>query len=130
MRPKEFARVDVEDYCTAFLGALQKNPNFLNPDCGGAHPKIINRMFLSGIQTSHFRARTQKYDTENVKETFAAIKKVLPKYQESISMDMVPAIKSPPHISRQAEEFNINTSFCHVICCYCAIQSSVKLSEL
>ena len=98
MKPKEFSRVDVEDYCTAFLGALQKNPNFLNPDCGGAHPKIINRMFLSGIQTSHFRARIEKYDTENVKETFAAIKKVLPKYQESISMDMVPAIKSPPHI--------------------------------
>ena len=96
MKPKEFSRVDVEDYCTAFLGALQKNPNFLNPDCGGAHPKIINRMFLAGLQTSHFRLRIEKYDTETVKGTLTAIKKVLPRYQESIAMDMVPSVKFCP----------------------------------
>ena len=53
-------------------------------------------MFLAGLQTSHFRDRIKKHDTETVKATLAAIKKVLPKYQESIAMDMVPLVKSSP----------------------------------
>ena len=53
-------------------------------------------MFLAGLQSSHFRDRIKKHDTETVKATLAAIKKVLPKYQESIAMDMVPFVKSSP----------------------------------
>ena len=96
MKPKEFSRDDVENYCAGFLGALQKNPNFQDPDCGGASPKLINKMFLAGLQTSHFRERIKKYDTETVKATLSAIKKVLPRYQESFAMDMVPSVKFPP----------------------------------
>ena len=96
MKPKFFSREDVEDYCLAFLGTLKKNPNFTDPDCGGTSPKIINKMFLAGLQTTHFRERIEKHDTETVTATLAAIKKVLPKYQESIAMDMVPLVKSSP----------------------------------
>ena len=96
MEPKNFSREDVEDYCMAFLGALTKNPNFTDPDSGGTSPKVINKMFLKGLQTSHFRERIEKHDTETVTATLAAIKKVLPKYQESIAMDMVPLVRSTP----------------------------------
>ena len=54
MKPNEFAREDVEDYCAAFLVALQKRV-FLYPNGGGAHPQITNKMFLAGLQTSHSR---------------------------------------------------------------------------
>ena len=79
-----------------FLGTLQKNPNFTDPDCGGTSPKNINKMFLAGLQTTHFRERIERHNTETVVETLAAIDKVLPKYQDSIAMDMVPLVKSIP----------------------------------
>ena len=88
MKQKVFSRTDVEDHCTAFLGALLKNPNFCDPDCGGAAEEFINDLFLAGIQTSHFRERTKKYKTKTVNKTYSAIMKVLPKYQQSLAMDI------------------------------------------
>ena len=81
MEVKEFSRADIENYCTNFLGTLLKNPTFTNPDCGGADEEIINQMFLTGLQTSHFRKRFQKFNTKKVNATYSAITKTLPKHQ-------------------------------------------------
>ena len=96
MKPKDFCRADIEDYCTTFLSTLLKNPTFVKPEDGGADQEIINDMFIAGIQTSHFRERINKFNCKNVNATYAAIKTVLPKYQDSLAMDLVPTTKTPP----------------------------------
>ena len=45
---------------------------------------------------NHTFVNVLRNNTEDVKVTLAAMKKVLPKYQESIAMDMVPSGKSSP----------------------------------
>ena len=94
MKPQDFCRANIEVYCVAFLGALRKNPNFRNPESGAAAAEgIINYMFLLGLQSVYFRERIQKVALKEVNITNAAIKKVLPKYQESNATDIVPAGK-------------------------------------
>ena len=55
--PQDFWRANIEDYCFAFLEALNKNPNFHIPEYGDAAEAIINDIFLVGLQIIHFCER-------------------------------------------------------------------------
>ena len=95
-----FDRSAIDIYSQQFLATLLKNPTFENPSAGGTSKKNINKLFLLGIQPEHFRLQIEKYDTENVIDTFSAIVEKLPIYQISADMGMAPIalIARTPHM--------------------------------
>ena len=86
-----FSRELVDEYAFTFLATLIDHPTFEDPKQGGTSAKKINLLFLAGLQPEHFRLQIEKFDTENARDTFETIMIVLPKYQESVDIGMVPA---------------------------------------
>ena len=95
-----FSRAALEKYTTSFLGALTENPNFRNPEAGGADEEVINQLFIDNIQPEHFRTTLGRYNSKAIKKTYRAIKIEIPVYQRSLDSGMVPPVqrveKSPP----------------------------------
>ena len=108
-----FDRSAIDIYSQQFLATLLKNPTFENPSAGGTSKKNINKLFLLGIQPEHFRLQIEKYDTENVIDTFRAIVEKLPIYQISADMGMAPITliaRTPPHAALKTPTSNPPTA--------------------
>ena len=86
MKENNFNRTLIEVYCCEFLDALEKNPNFRDPENGGTTEKLINVIFVSGLKSDLFRQNIERHGTEDTAATYKAIKNLLPKFQESINM--------------------------------------------
>ena len=102
MKPCEFSRSAIEKYVTSFLLALEDNPTFQNPACGGASEKVISKMFVTGIQPAHFRESLDRYSPETVMASKQAITNELPVYQRAVDLGMVPIgkyVEKTPHIT-------------------------------
>ena len=117
MKESNFNRTLVEIYCSDFLDALEKNPNFTDPDRGGTTMKLINFMFVSGLKSDLFRQNIERHGTEDTSSTFKAITKLLPQFQKSINMGFqLPTVQQnqKPPTSAQKSSFTevAKTIFC------------------
>ena len=86
MKESPFNRTKLENYATDFTEALLLNPTFLDPFSGGTTEELINLIFISGLQPVGFRTRVSQFGTKEIDMTYEAIRKSLPRYQESIDM--------------------------------------------
>ena len=87
---KVFSRASIKKTTTSFIQKLTENPNFRNPEAGGADEEIINKTFFDGIQTEHFSETLQRYNSKTVKSAYRAIKLEIPVYQHALDSGMVP----------------------------------------
>ena len=89
MKEGPFNRTKVENYATDFTEALLIHPTFSDPFAGGTTEELINVIFIAGLQPMGFRQRVSQFGSKEVDTTYEAIRKVLPRYQESVDMGFV-----------------------------------------
>ena len=100
VKTTKFSRDAIEKYASVFMRTIKRNPNFSDPKKGGAHPEVINEIFISGIQPPDFVLAMERHRTKTAKDTQQALASAIPLFEEMVNQGGYnPVVKPAPKIA-------------------------------